>query len=268
MCSLRIFPSIVLALSLLLNWPVRGQEGLGFLVGKWTPTTGPNIGAPFWFHKAALGYDAVIPWWGQTTIIASDGAYGSHIKVAGITNGASIECYYYLIILNPLKMSWNLRYGGSKLCPGSLVFEREPIEPPIDKAFSDEAVLANESKDRPVWQKWAYWKDRGIWQNPETFCDSMTAFVERGTNAASFKFKDSGKPVDLQKFASGKIEGNFFIRSDSATPESYCAVTDFGSDYRVSCARRITESPLIYDRVFQRTINDLRTCAKQRGWQA
>ncbi|SEB97469.1 tetratricopeptide repeat protein [Bradyrhizobium erythrophlei] len=98
-----------------------------YLIGKWTPITGPKTGDPFWFSKAFAGYDANIPWWGQAAIVESEGKYGSHLKVAAGKGGANAECFYYVSKIGERKMAWNLRYPPNETseCPGSLVFERE-----------------------------------------------------------------------------------------------------------------------------------------------
>jgi hypothetical protein len=114
----------VLTLALNVQVPAYAQDGLEYLVGKWTATTGANIGAPFSFVKAFIGYDALIPWWGQTTIIASNGSYGSHLKIAGKYDGANAECFYYVQKISTKKMAWNLRHADVGHCPESVVFER------------------------------------------------------------------------------------------------------------------------------------------------
>lgn len=118
-CTILMF-----ALSAQTSW---ASDDFGYLIGKWTPTTGPNTGAPFWFSRAFAGFDAIIPWWGQTTIIESEGKYSSHLKIVASKDGSNTECFYYVNKLDSRRMAWNLRFPsqGSSFCPESLVFERE-----------------------------------------------------------------------------------------------------------------------------------------------
>jgi hypothetical protein len=107
------------------------------LDGKWVSVTpGAGLGEPIWFHKAFAGYDANIPWWGQTTIIASDGFKGSHIKVEGlyggklgppgVVSGQNFQCFYYIGIVDSKTMTWARRDGEPGICPESAVFKRDP----------------------------------------------------------------------------------------------------------------------------------------------
>ncbi|MFK4525736.1 tetratricopeptide (TPR) repeat protein [Bradyrhizobium japonicum] len=103
-------------------------DDLSYFEGAWTPMTGPNIGAPFWFNKAFAGYDAYVPWWGQTSVLASQGEFGSHIKIVGKKDDKNVSCFYYVSKLNRLKMTWNLRNGDTGTCPESLVFEKREYQ--------------------------------------------------------------------------------------------------------------------------------------------
>jgi hypothetical protein len=97
------------------------SQEFNFLEGKWVSVAGPTIGEPIWFYKAFGGYDALISWWGQTTISQSNGEYGSHIQV----RARDLRCFYYIGVINSQEMTWALR-SGSPNCPQSAWFKREP----------------------------------------------------------------------------------------------------------------------------------------------
>jgi len=131
----------------------QGEDKLRPLQGQWTPTTGPNIGLRFWFVKGFIGYDAVIPWWGQTSIVESGGDFGSHIKISGSKDGLNAECFYYISLLDSRRMAWNLRHSTTGNCPESLIFERvsdevtpEPAPPPTSPTAPNKPPTGD---DRP-----------------------------------------------------------------------------------------------------------------------
>jgi hypothetical protein len=100
------------------------KDQFDYLDGKWTPVTGSDIGAPIWFHQAFGGWDAVFGWWGQTSIIRSNGYRASHIKIEGMRGD---RCFYYISPINKNRMAWNLRFAESGNCPQSVVLERDPL---------------------------------------------------------------------------------------------------------------------------------------------
>src|SRR5271163_2542537 len=81
----------------------QAQEGLDFLVGKWVTMTGPKTGEPILFAKAIAGFDAYIPWWGQTSILPSQGIWGDHVAV----RGQGLDCYYYISTTTDGEMTWS-----------------------------------------------------------------------------------------------------------------------------------------------------------------
>ncbi len=119
------------------------SDDFAYLEGAWTPTTGPSTGAPFWFTKAFAGYDALIPWWGQTTIVLSDGKFGSHIKIVGTKQGANAECFYYINKLDKRRMAWALKHADNGDCPGSLVFEKRYDDDIGDESSKKQTERAN-----------------------------------------------------------------------------------------------------------------------------
>jgi hypothetical protein len=255
---------LIAASALLFFGPaVRGQTfDLDFVGGKWVSVTpGRDLGEPVEFTKAFEGYDVVVPFFpGFSYVGRSDGEGGSHIMVRS-RDGET--CFYYVEILDFKEMTWARRGENSPNCPRSALFRR--VVNPVEDSAED-TLLKNDSKDLPPWQRWEYWKNRGIWQYPDAYCDSLTALLK--TKATSFVYDESGELVDLDNFTSGKIRGNFFIRSDPAFSDDYkCGVSERDADYVVYCRRDVTKSARVYDRVFERTLNDVRTCAKQKGWK-
>jgi hypothetical protein len=113
----------LLGTALLVSASASGQAsaaGLQDLEGKWTSDVTHE---PIWFSRAFGGYDALISWFGQTSISESGGYAGSHIKVSG---GANLVCYYYVSINDKRRMEWSLRAGDQKRCPPSSAFHRDP----------------------------------------------------------------------------------------------------------------------------------------------
>jgi hypothetical protein len=106
-----------------LSGSAYSKDQFDYLDGKWTPVTGPDIGAPIWFSKAFGGWDAVFGWWGQTAIVPAS-YKGSHIKVEGMRGD---RCFYYISPISSKKMAWNLRHAESGNCPPSVVMERDPL---------------------------------------------------------------------------------------------------------------------------------------------
>jgi uncharacterized membrane protein len=132
---------------LLISVTSATSDELSVFEGEWTPVTGAQIGSPVWFKKALIGYDAIIPWWGQTAINASGGDYGSHVKIAGSKDGKNIECFYYVSLVNASRMAWNLRHGDAGTCPDSVVFEK--VQPAEEK----KPEQAEEKKPEPAEEK-------------------------------------------------------------------------------------------------------------------
>jgi hypothetical protein len=130
-----------------------------------------------------------------------------------------------------------------------------------------QGILDDDSKGLAEWQKWAYWKDRGIWQDGDRFCDSLKTFLDNTTRASRFVLAETKKPLNIENFVSGKLDGNFFMRAENSRfPRRFCQSGE-RADYKfISCSRAITKSALVYDQVIRRTINDLRTCLKPNGW--
>ena len=118
--------------------------------GVWTSTTGPNGGVPFRSTKAFGGYDAFIPWWGQTSIGLSGGKFGSHIQVVGKKDSGSASCYYNIEKLGRKKMAWNLVSAETGECPGSIVFEKSEDQHAEETVSRGQNDLKQEDYDTAI----------------------------------------------------------------------------------------------------------------------
>jgi hypothetical protein len=149
-----------------------------------------------------------------------------------------------------------------------LVQKHSELPSASQSVTSEDEVLNRDSKNLyPPWYRRSYWKNRGIWQDPDTYCDSLRGFIDKSTNASSFLYLESGRRVNLSRFSPGKIQGNFFIRSDPAFPGNFCQVAGRDGDFVVACSRIITRSALVFNSVYTRTLDNLRTCVGRLGWR-
>jgi hypothetical protein len=129
----------------------------------------------------------------------------------------------------------------------------------------DELRDAN-SAGLPDAEKWRFWKVRGIWENADTYCNDLSSFLSNVTHASNLKYTNS-ENVNVDHLSAGILDRNYFVRNSTDGNKRYCNVYIKRKDYfSVSCGRRITKSPLVYNAVLHRTLNDLRTCLKPKGW--
>jgi hypothetical protein len=90
-------------------------DDMRLIEGKWSSDV---TGEPVWFKRAFQGWDALISWSGQNSVVPSAHA-GSHI----MTDGQKGKCYYYISLNSDEMMTWSLRDGGPS-CPPTSVFHR------------------------------------------------------------------------------------------------------------------------------------------------
>src|SRR5262249_44094189 len=94
--------------------------------------------------------------------------------------------------------------------------------PQASTQFDEDAALERATENLVEWQRWSYWKDRGLWNNTRDYCYQLRSFLASALTA-SFQY-DAGGPVKLANVRDDKIKGNFIVRSDPNWPGRYCSV--------------------------------------------
>jgi hypothetical protein len=116
----------------------------------------------------------------------------------------------------------------------------------------------------------SYWDGKGIWQDPENYCEILLSFLSASSSGRNFRFAESGKPISPEKVTTQAqmIEGNFFVKTDPGSTEQYCGVFIHQLGYNgLFCARTVSVArPDLFASVYNQTLKDMKICLVRAGW--